>query len=171
MNRVPFTWRKRADQVGRGLVSAGMRVHLRHKWGKEHPELSATIRTLNREASRERRRECNRRLHALNREARREYVKEWKQRNKAKVKQYDAKRRMLIGPADPAVAAYYEEMHSRSDHVCHLCELPITDGSMELDHVIPLARGGRHAPDNLKPSHRLCNTTKSARLPHELRSA
>jgi 5-methylcytosine-specific restriction endonuclease McrA len=32
-----------------------------------------------------------------------------------------------------------------------------------IDHVIPLARGGWHAPDNVQAAHFLCNSRKSDR--------
>ena len=36
-----------------------------------------------------------------------------------------------------------------------------------LDHVIPLARGGRSTRDNLVPSCKECNTRKKSSLPIE----
>lgn len=35
----------------------------------------------------------------------------------------------------------------------------------ELDHIVPVARGGEHTLDNLQPSHRRCNRAKSDSLP------
>ncbi len=54
------------------------------------------------------------------------------------------------------------------DWTCWLCresiDKTLTDhqdsGYGTLDHVVPLALGGRHAPDNLLPAHRLCNSLK-----------
>ena len=37
-----------------------------------------------------------------------------------------------------------------------------------IDHIIPLARGGMHAWDNVKLAHHHCNSTKSDILPSEL---
>jgi 5-methylcytosine-specific restriction endonuclease McrA len=37
----------------------------------------------------------------------------------------------------------------------------------ELDHIIPLSRGGWHAPDNCQTLCRQCNQDKGAQLEHE----
>jgi 5-methylcytosine-specific restriction endonuclease McrA len=52
--------------------------------------------------------------------------------------------------------------------VCHICGQPI-DLALKnphpmagvIDHVIPLAKGGRDDRNNKKPSHRRCNRMKS----------
>jgi 5-methylcytosine-specific restriction endonuclease McrA len=38
----------------------------------------------------------------------------------------------------------------------------------EVDHVIPLARGGLHCLSNLRPACRSCNASKGAKRPSEL---
>lgn len=52
---------------------------------------------------------------------------------------------------------------------CHICEKSI-DHILQLtyDHVIPLAKGGAHTYDNLKPAHKICNSWKCDRLIEEL---
>lgn len=54
-------------------------------------------------------------------------------------------------------------LRAKYGKVCHLCHLPIGEGQMSWDHVVPLARGGTHTEDNLKPAHRRCNSRKGAR--------
>ena len=46
-----------------------------------------------------------------------------------------------------------------ANHVCYLCGNPI-DGFAEIDHVIPLSRGGKDEYNNLRPTHRHCNRAK-----------
>ena len=55
---------------------------------------------------------------------------------------------------------------------CHICNLPIDfsaprrsfkpgwEYGLQLDHVIPLAKGGSDQPINVKPSHGICNLSK-----------
>jgi len=62
----------------------------------------------------------------------------------------------------------YVAILARHGPVCHLCGLSIAVGELEFDHVIPLARGGQHSADNVRPSHSRCNRAKGSRLPHEL---
>ena len=54
---------------------------------------------------------------------------------------------------------------------CHICgkaidyTLPTLDPwSFVLDHVIPLAKGGKDTLDNKKAAHRECNSKKRARM-------
>lgn len=49
--------------------------------------------------------------------------------------------------------------------VCHICggEIPTLD-DLHFDHVIPLARGGLHVPENIRPSHAVCNLRKGVRF-------
>lgn len=54
---------------------------------------------------------------------------------------------------------------------CHICGAPIdydlaSDDplSFQLDHVIPLAKGGTDTVSNTAPSHKQCNSKKRARI-------
>ncbi|WP_120338129.1 HNH endonuclease [Cryobacterium soli] len=53
----------------------------------------------------------------------------------------------------------------RDGMVCHICSIDIESMSdLHFDHVRPLARGGAHSMDNIKPSHARCNLRKGAKL-------
>jgi len=47
--------------------------------------------------------------------------------------------------------------------MCGICK-EFINGEFEVDHVIPLARGGRHGYINVQPSHIPCNRTKGDRI-------
>ena len=54
-----------------------------------------------------------------------------------------------------------------ADWVCHLCELPTNRYAVYpapdypvIDHVIPLSKGGEHAPHNWDCAHNLCNNRR-----------
>lgn len=51
------------------------------------------------------------------------------------------------------------------DGVCGICHTDVNPMKFELDHVIPVARGGRHAYDNVQVAHPECNRRKSSTLP------
>lgn len=51
--------------------------------------------------------------------------------------------------------------------VCGIC-LKVVEGEFELDHIIPLSRGGEHSADNLQFAHPHCNRVKWNKLSHEL---
>ncbi len=62
-------------------------------------------------------------------------------------------------------------------NVCHLCGQPVRldvgpnhPHAYQVDHLIPLIRGGVDTVDNMRPAHRLCNLTKGrGRLPEPSR--
>ena len=50
---------------------------------------------------------------------------------------------------------------------CWYCGCQVGFKNLTMDHVIPLARGGRSTRDNLVPSCKECNTRKKSSLPIE----
>jgi 5-methylcytosine-specific restriction endonuclease McrA len=85
--------------------------------------------------------------------------------------EYSARRRSrkFDGPHDRITAADLAALLAATDD-CYLCNKPLAD-PIEFDHVIPLARGGRHLLVNIKPTHRHCNRVKWAALPPEVVAA
>ncbi|WDP89848.1 MAG: HNH endonuclease [Desulfobacter sp.] len=55
----------------------------------------------------------------------------------------------------------------RSSGVCHYCRGQFTAKELTMDHVIPIARGGRSEKFNLVPCCKECNTRKRQMLPAE----
>ena len=55
----------------------------------------------------------------------------------------------------------------RSSGVCHYCNKSFPPKEITMDHVIPLARGGRSEKINLVPCCKDCNTQKKQMLPAE----
>jgi 5-methylcytosine-specific restriction endonuclease McrA len=83
--------------------------------------------------------------------------------------EYSARRRArkFDGPHEHITAADYRAMRAATGD-CYLCGEALAD-PVEFDHVIPLARGGRHLMVNIKPVHRHCNRVKAARLLPDIR--
>lgn len=52
--------------------------------------------------------------------------------------------------------------------ICHYCQKKIALNELTMDHVIPLALGGRSVKSNLVPCCKNCNNAKRASLPPEL---
>ena len=59
-------------------------------------------------------------------------------------------------------AREWERLVRRHQSRCAYCGTP-TD-QLERDHVIPLSKGGRHAPANILPACRPCNSSKGDRF-------
>jgi 5-methylcytosine-specific restriction endonuclease McrA len=55
------------------------------------------------------------------------------------------------------------------DHgVCGICGHPVALTEFQVDHVVPLSRGGRHGYANVRVAHGLCNRVKKNRLDEEM---
>lgn len=93
-----------------------------------------------------------RRWRAANIERARQHCNEHHQRRRAQI------RGTQVEPVDFAVILTEHGM------VCHLCGGGIEPGDLHFDHVIPLARGGTHTYDNIRPAHAGCNLRKGCRI-------
>jgi len=51
--------------------------------------------------------------------------------------------------------------------LCYYCGRKFPYKQLTMDHLVPLARGGRSTKDNLVPSCKECNTQKNSLLPLE----
>ena len=60
-----------------------------------------------------------------------------------------------------------EEIQARDGNDCSICGLPVPKNTprlhplaAEVDHIVPIARGGTHNPKNLALAHKTCNIAK-----------
>jgi len=51
--------------------------------------------------------------------------------------------------------------------LCHYCGRPTAPKSLTMDHIVPLARGGRSTKGNVVPACKDCNNRKKQLLPME----
>jgi hypothetical protein len=102
---------------------------------------------------------ANRKVYAA---ANRDKVKVWGR--KSALTRRAHKKRAFVEVVDPRV------VFARDRGICGICLTPIDPVSpWELDHKIPISRGGEHSYRNTQPSHRKCNRAKGARLLSQLR--
>jgi 5-methylcytosine-specific restriction endonuclease McrA len=68
-------------------------------------------------------------------------------------------REQSAGPVD------YAAILAEHGMVCHIClDVIASLSDLQMDHVIPLSKGGPHAAENIRPSHALCNLRKGAKI-------
>ena len=60
---------------------------------------------------------------------------------------------------------YYQNLFNRG--ICHYCGKKFPRGELTLDHIVPVARGGRSTRGNLVVCCRKCNQTKGMLTPAE----
>lgn len=65
---------------------------------------------------------------------------------------------------EPFSADDWKEMLEKFSHCCAYCG---TSEKLEMDHIVPLSRGGAHAASNIVPSCKRCNSIKGTRTPAE----
>lgn len=59
-----------------------------------------------------------------------------------------------------------EQLKSRDGDSCFICKSPFVEEQPTIDHWIPKAVGGSDEIENLRITHRKCNTDKADRIPN-----
>lgn len=54
-----------------------------------------------------------------------------------------------------------------SSGLCYYCNKQVAYKKITMDHLVPLARGGRSTKDNLVPCCKACNNLKKSMMPIE----
>ena len=52
--------------------------------------------------------------------------------------------------------------------ICHYCGGKFDPANLTMDHIVPIARGGKSAKGNVVPSCKQCNTNKKYYTPAEI---
>ncbi|MFJ4727183.1 HNH endonuclease [Streptomyces diastaticus] len=153
------------------------------------PAAKATSRERNRrwcEANAEARLDYYRRYHAANAGARREYSRRWREANADAMRGYQReyrqrpetkasnrlaahRRRAILHGAETdnhTMADLLSYWDSEGIYMCVDCGGPLDD-DYEIDHVMPLIRGGTDTVDNKVPLCVPCHATKLDRCPYE----
>ena len=107
-----------------------------------------------------------------NRERISEYKAEWRRANpfnaKAHAHNYRARQAGVPGQLSAKdLRARYRESHQR----CHYCQTALNLSTFEIDHVVPLGRGGPNTTSNIVIACRACNTEKGNRTAREWEEA
>ena len=55
----------------------------------------------------------------------------------------------------------------RAKGVCHYCGRAVPPHALTMDHIVPIARGGKSTKGNTVPACKSCNSEKKQRLPME----
>ena len=87
----------------------------------------------------------------------------WRAANPDRVRDIRENRRARERAAfieDVSRAAVYAAFDGR----CGICNEPVAFAEMQLDHILPLSRGGMHEYANVQPTHEFCNKSKGARV-------
>lgn len=95
----------------------------------------------------------------------------WRKKNRAKCRQYCAKRyarkrQATLGDL-AEIQRVYDTAASTESVNCFYCKALIPKGERHVDHKVPLSRGGAHAAINLCVCCASCNLSKGAKTDEE----
>lgn len=126
------------------------------RWASENPERR---REINRDYAR-RNIDIVTRWQREHPEERRAVARAYAQRKPDVVKRNTQTRRArLRGAFDEVVDLAV--VRERDSGLCGICREPVTPEEESLDHVVPLAKGGRHRYENVQLAHLSCNKRKN----------
>jgi 5-methylcytosine-specific restriction endonuclease McrA len=133
--------------------------------------------------NRQRRCEHSRKYYAANAAKAREYASEYRAANPEKIREnnaayyaanpekfvvYGSKRRArIIDAGGTHTPADLKRIYEHQGGKCALCKCLLSKVRAEVDHIVPLARGGHNGPSNLQYLCRPCNRAKSTKDPIE----
>lgn len=105
----------------------------------------------------------------------REAGKKWRLANHEKIASKNRKQRAIkLGASTEPYTV--EEVLAKWGINCHICEIPVDllaprragkenwEFGLQIDHVIPISKGGADVLENVKPSHCKCNLQKRASI-------
>jgi len=141
---------------------------IRLKWNANHKERKRMQTQRWASKNLEKVREQNRRYKAINQDKVREWRHEWESRNPEKQHAKKANyRARQAGASGTHTAADIELIRRTQKGRCWYCGADLSKTGENVDHRVPLSRGGSNAPENLVIACPTCNVRKSNKLPHE----
>jgi hypothetical protein len=131
-------------------------------WRQANAEHKAEYARKWTEANSERADENRKRWRAANKAREYEKLREWRAANPDAVAAQQSRRRALRYGNNPDLTVeQWQAILVEFDHRCAYCN--VGGVPMEMEHMTPLSRGGRHTASNVVPSCGPCNRSKHMR--------
>lgn len=86
--------------------------------------------------------------------------REYKQRERARANERERLRKARVRKDQFVERVEPLVLLERDDGICGICDRDLDPFEFQVDHVIPLAKGGEHSYANTQPVHALCNQRK-----------
>lgn len=163
---------KGIDDFYKGNICRECAIQRSGEWRKNNPERRKQIANrwaqnnkdcLNkwRSSNQEKVKKSKRDYYARNTEKVRKAIKEWFSKNPGKTREYKNNRRARLANSGGTVTAKEWRSVLEKYRKCLCCGR--TDVSLEMDHVIPLSKGGLNTVDNVQPLCEICNNRKGTK--------
>lgn len=160
-----------ARREARGEVLTQTPRERRAAYHQAHKAEMAAYGVAYRAAHREELRAYQAAYNARERARRRANGAAWAAANPDRVREHRRKVKAMRRGAQPCTHASCLALGATSlawqvnPHVCYICGTPVWQGvNLHMDHVIPIARGGLHCAENLRPACGPCNQRKATRV-------
>jgi 5-methylcytosine-specific restriction endonuclease McrA len=133
------------------------------RYAEQHKEESARYRNKHVEQVREILRKWYFKNVTLNRQRNRSAMKIWRSENKEKIKMYEENRRALIlgVEGNGITVEEWETIKNEASNRCSYCGQK--SNKLQMDHVVPVSKGGSHNAENIVPACPSCNQSKGNR--------
>jgi 5-methylcytosine-specific restriction endonuclease McrA len=146
----------------------------RRLWRAANPEKAAAIRAAFKERHPGYQTQKMREWRARHPERNAENAKRWRKENPEKYLElgrvHSTRRRVRIANAPLVEDVDRFAIYERDMGRCHICKKKASRDSFDLDHLVPLSRGGEHSAANMAVAHQSCNRRRGpGRLPAQLR--
>lgn len=94
--------------------------------------------------------------------------KKWRDANPEHGRAMSSRRRAKIRSAGGTYDHHdVRELLIMQEHRCKTCDKCLIENQYDIDHIVPLSRGGTNWPDNLQILCRYCNRSKGSKLPED----
>lgn len=130
------------------------------RYAEQHKEESARFRKNHVEQVAEMLRKWYFKNVTFNRQRNRGAMKIWRSENKEKTKMYSENRRALIlgVEGNGITVEEWETIKNEAGNRCSYCRQK--SDKLQMDHVVPVSKGGSHNAENITPACPSCNQSK-----------
>lgn len=146
-------------------TNPGPTIKRARAWDKAHSEVKRKRNSEWAKANPEKKREGCKLHRQRHPEFHHERCKSWRKANPIKVRTHTANRRARIqGNGGSHTAEDIGSLYAKQGALCAACRCDISH-EYQVDHIMPLAKGGSNGPENLQLLCRKCNQSKHAKHP------
>ena len=135
------------------------------KWKQENKDKSKEYYSKWYQKNKERKREWDRKRHQKNKESQNERSRRWHRENRERSRENNRQKRARKLDAPGSHTA--DQVKARFDYYGNRCVYCGSSDNLQIEHRIPLSRGGSDWASNLAPACKTCNCSKGTKTETE----